>query len=65
VLAARDCRATRPGYGDHFDIANNSLHEVMGAIDVAEAIGALDAEVAQTILVPATRVKRMIRALTR
>ena len=47
----------------HFDIANNSLHEVIGAIDLAEAIGALDSDVAQAILSLATRVKRMIRAL--
>jgi four helix bundle protein len=49
----------------HFDIANNSLHEVVGAIDLAEAIGALDAHAAQAILALATRVKRMIRALPR
>src|ERR1700716_2136462 len=49
----------------HFDIANNSLHEVVGAIDLAEAIGALDAEVAAGILPLATRIKHMIRALRR
>ena len=49
----------------HFEIANNSLHEVVGAVDLAEAIGALDAEVAQAILALAVRVKRMIRALPR
>jgi four helix bundle protein len=49
----------------HFDIANNSLHEVVGAVDLAEAIGALDADVATGILSLATRVKRMIRALSR
>ena len=49
----------------HFDIANNSLHEVIGAIDLAEAIGALETNIAQTILALATRVKRMLRALTR
>jgi four helix bundle protein len=49
----------------HFDIANNSLHEVVGAIDLAEAIGALDTEVAGAILSLATRIKRMIRALPR
>ena len=47
----------------HFDIANNSLHEVVGAIDLAETIGALDTDVAQAILALAVRVKRMIRAL--
>jgi four helix bundle protein len=49
----------------HFDIANNSLHEVIGAIDLAETIGALDADVAFGILSLATRIKRMIRALPR
>jgi four helix bundle protein len=49
----------------HFDIANNSLHEVVGAIDLAEAVGALDADVAQGILSLASRVKHMIRALSR
>ena len=47
----------------HFDIANNSLHEVVGAIDLAETIGALDTDLAQAILALAVRVKRMIRAL--
>ena len=47
----------------HFDIANNSLHEVVGAVDLAETIGALDADVAQAIVALAVRVKRMIRAL--
>ena len=49
----------------HFDIANNSLHEVVGAVDLAETIGALDATAASTILGLATRIKRMIRALPR
>ena len=49
----------------HFDIANNSLHEVVGAIDLADAIGALDSEVAREVLVLATRLKRMLRALPR
>jgi four helix bundle protein len=47
----------------HFDIANNSLHEVVGAVDLAETIGALDTDIAQAILALAVRVKRMIRAL--
>ena len=49
----------------HFDIANNSLHEVVGAVDLAETIGPLDANAASTILALATRIKRMIRALPR
>jgi four helix bundle protein len=49
----------------HFEIANNSLHEVVGAIDLADAIGALPSEVGQEILSLATRVKRMLRRLPR
>ena len=49
----------------HFDIANNSLHEVIGAVDLADAIGALDGEVASAILALAVRLKRMLRALPR
>jgi len=49
----------------HFEIANNSLHEVVGAIDVAEAIGAVDGETAREIVGLAVRVKRMLRALPR
>ena len=49
----------------HFEIANNSLHEVVGAIDLAETIGAVDSEAAAAILALATRVKHMIRRLPR
>ena len=49
----------------HFDIANNSLHEVVGAVDLAGAIDALDAEAAGEILALAVRLKRMLRALMR
>jgi four helix bundle protein len=49
----------------HFDVANNSLHEVVGAIDLAEAIGAIDPEAAARIQSLAVRVKRMTRALAR
>jgi four helix bundle protein len=49
----------------HFEIANNSLHEVAGAIDLAEAIGAISDDVAQSILALVTRVKRMLRRLPR
>ena len=34
----------------HFDIANNSLHELVGAVDLAEAIAAVDAGVAAELL---------------
>jgi len=46
----------------HFAIANGSLHEVVGALDLAQAIGALAPEPAARAL--ALRVKRKLRALT-
>jgi four helix bundle protein len=49
----------------HFEIANNSLHEVVGAIDGAETIGAVDSSTAREIAALAVRVKRMIRKLPR
>jgi hypothetical protein len=49
----------------HFDIANNSLHEVIGAVDLADAIGAIDPDAARELLALAIRVKRMLRALPR
>jgi four helix bundle protein len=49
----------------HFDIANNSLHELIGAVDLADAIGVVDGEVASTLLGLAARLKRMLRALPR
>jgi len=49
----------------HFDIANNSLHELIGAVDLADAIGALDGEVAARLMSLAVRLKRMLRALPR
>ena len=49
----------------HFEIANNSLHEVVGAVDVAEAIGAVARSDAREIAALAVRVKRMLRALPR
>ncbi len=49
----------------HFDIANASLHEVIGALDLAEAIDAIDSTEAQTLLAMATRLKRIVRGLTK
>ena len=49
----------------HFDIANNSLHEVVGAIDLAEAIGAVGTDVAADVLSLAVRLKQMLRGLMR
>jgi four helix bundle protein len=49
----------------HFDIANNSLHELIGAVDLADAIEAIDGHVAAELLSLAARLKRMLRALPR
>ena len=49
----------------HFEIANNSLHEVIGAVDLADAIGAIDGKVAQELLSMAVRLKRIVRGLMR
>jgi len=49
----------------HFEIANNSLHEVIGAVDLAATLGVVDDAVAQCILTLAVRIKRMLRALPR
>ncbi len=49
----------------HFEIATNSLHEVIGAVDLAATLGVVDDAVAQSILTLAVRIKRMLRALPR
>jgi four helix bundle protein len=49
----------------HFEIANNSLHEVVGAVDLADTLGAIDPERARAILALAPRVKAMLRKLAR
>ncbi len=49
----------------YFTEANNSLHETVGAVDLACAIGALAPEPAARAQELALRVKRMLRALMR
>ena len=49
----------------HFEIANGSLHEVIGAVDLADAIGAVPPKIADDLLALAARIKRMLRGLTR
>lgn len=49
----------------HFALANGSLHELVGAVDLSGAIGALSAAPARRALALAVRVKRMLRALSR
>ena len=47
----------------YFTEANNSLHETVGAIDVAAAIGALGSEEAQALVALGLRLKCMLRRL--
>ena len=49
----------------YFVGANNSLHEVVGAIDLAHVMDAIGAEDAAAIQELASRVKRMLRGLLR
>ena len=49
----------------HFALANGSLHEIVGALDLACAIGTLAPEPARRAQALAVRVKRMLRALGR
>jgi four helix bundle protein len=49
----------------HFGLANGSLHEVVGALDLARAIGALAPAHAHRAQLLAVRVKHMLRALMR
>jgi four helix bundle protein len=48
----------------YFTQANNSLHEAVGAIDLATAIGAVGADAAEEMQALALRLKRMLRGLT-
>jgi four helix bundle protein len=47
----------------YFTESHNSLHEVVGAIDLAAAIGSLDPCVAEEIQALAFRLKKMLRSL--
>jgi 23S rRNA-intervening sequence protein len=47
----------------YFTQANNSLHEVVGAVDLAAVLGAMRAEDARAIQALALRFKHMLRAL--
>jgi four helix bundle protein len=49
----------------YFTESNNSLHETVAAIDLAEALGAVPPETARRLQQLATRIKRMLRALLR
>jgi hypothetical protein len=49
----------------YFRCALGSLNETVGAVDLAEAIGALGADEALTVAALAERLRRMLLALTR
>ena len=49
----------------YFVEANNSLHEVAAAVDLAEALSAIDSAQAAAIIGLSARLKPMIRALLR
>jgi four helix bundle protein len=49
----------------YFTQADGSLHEVVGAIDLAAAIGAVDAAAAEEIHAVAYRVRGLLRGLLR
>jgi four helix bundle protein len=47
----------------YFTQAHNSLHEAVGAIDLAVAIGAVDSEIGDQLQGLALRLRRMLRGL--
>lgn len=49
----------------HFVIADCSLHEAVGAVDLALGMGAVDAEHAQAVQAHGARTLRLLRGLTR
>jgi hypothetical protein len=49
----------------HFAIAEGSLHEALGAVDLAAVMGAVDANSAQVIQTLGARTLRLLRGLTR
>jgi four helix bundle protein len=49
----------------HFAIADGSLHEAIGAVDLAAAIGAVDPEHAEAVQTHGERTLRLLRGLNR
>ena len=49
----------------YFDEALGSLHEVVAAVDLSAAIGAIDGKIADEIIGLSARLKPMIRGLVR
>jgi len=47
----------------HFNLANGSVHETVAAVDLARAIGAVNAEDAEAMQALALRLEHMLRAL--
>ena len=49
----------------YFTMSRNSLHELVGAVDLAEAIGAVDSDAAHAVFGLACRLRGMLCALLR
>jgi four helix bundle protein len=49
----------------HFAIADGSLHEALGAVDLAAAIRALDPQHAEAVQLLGAKTLRLLRGLTR
>ena len=49
----------------YFTMSRNSLHELVGAVDLAEAIDVIDSDAAVAVLELAGRLRRMLGALMR
>jgi len=49
----------------HFLIADGSLHEAVGAVDLAAALGAIEPERAEAVQALGARTLRLLRGLTR
>ena len=56
---------SKPKRRFHFNIANGSVHEMIAAVDLAAAIGAMNQPEAELTISLGARVKRMLRALLR
>jgi hypothetical protein len=54
------CEACR-----YFTISNDSLHETVGAVDLAVTIGAMRSDDAEAVQALAVRIKPMLRGLMR
>ncbi|MEO8269951.1 MAG: PIG-L family deacetylase [Aureliella sp.] len=66
VMAGTLLQLSQRGWQVHyFNIANGSVHEMIAAVDLAGAIGAMNEPEARLAISLGARVKRMLRALLR